>query len=110
MSDQIIVTDRLAHQLHDETWARLMESDSELLASLMPRAIQNGVLARVEWPTTSAMSLALSRSSNFVKISRKGEESDCPPPGALVRSILERWKAENQDAAVMAVRRLYGAD
>lgn len=110
MSDQVCVTNRLAHELHDEAYGRLLEADDDLLQGLMPKAVQNGVLARVEWPSSSSMSIALSRAMNFVKLDKKGNESDCPPPGALVRSILEKWKEDHQDSAVAAVRRLYGAD
>jgi hypothetical protein len=107
MSDQVCVTNRLAHELHDEVMTKLMEAPDSLLAELMPRAVQNGVLARIEWPTTSAMSIALSRAMTFVKQDKNGNESDSPPPGALVRSVLEAWKTEHADAALDAVRALY---
>lgn len=109
MTDHVIVSDRAFHELHDESWGHLMEADDELLADLMPKAVSNGTVTKIEWPTQSAMAIALSRAMNFVRISKKGEESDTAPPSTLVKSILERWREEHADSAVDAVRKLYGA-
>lgn len=89
------VNNRPIHEVHDEVFRELVKSSEQFLEPIEPAlggVREDGSVVKTTWPSASTLAMTLSRLATFVRTNSKGEEIVVPPPGWLVKSILESWQ------------------